>query len=254
MLSNENSGFSLDAKVRVPSWDRKGLERLIRYCARPCFARENLRWNGPWIHYRLPKPTHTGKTFVQIEPLEFIERISRFIPYPRRHLRHYHEVFAPNSPLRKKVAASTQKRPEFNIQKNLQESSKKVIKVSFDWAKLIARIYKTDPLLCECGNKIKITSFVIHTAEIRRILKRIGCWADIQKFDPPYPTPEMNICQLLPWTEDGFSPVGNRTLGEWGPDPPLIDPPIGQTISTRLFGKIEPNTIIASDEARYLLL
>ncbi len=80
MLSNENSGFSLDAKVRVPSWDRKGLERLIRYCARPCFARENLRWNGPWIHYRLPKPTHTGKTFVQIEPLEFIERISRFIP------------------------------------------------------------------------------------------------------------------------------------------------------------------------------
>ncbi len=152
------------------------------------------------------------------------------------------------------MAASTQKRPEFNIQKNLQESSKKVIKVSFDWAKLIARIYKTDPLLCECGNKIKITSFVIHTAEIRRILKRIGCWADIQKFDPPYPNPEMNICQLLPWTEDGFSPVGNRTLEEWGPDPPLIDPPSGQTISTPLFGKIEPNTIIASDEARYLLL
>ena len=72
MTSNENSGFSLDANVRIPSWDREGLERLIRYCARPCFASENLRWNGPWIHYRLPKPTHTGKTFVQIEPLEFI--------------------------------------------------------------------------------------------------------------------------------------------------------------------------------------
>ena len=83
MLTYENSGFSLDANVRIESWDRKGLERLIRYCARPAFASENLRKNGPWLTYRLPKPTHTGKTFIQIEPLEFLERISKFIPYPR---------------------------------------------------------------------------------------------------------------------------------------------------------------------------
>lgn len=31
MLSYENSGFSLDASVRTESWDRAGLERLIRY-------------------------------------------------------------------------------------------------------------------------------------------------------------------------------------------------------------------------------
>ncbi len=81
MLTYENSGFSLDAKVRIQSWDREGLERLIRYCARPCFASSvTLRRNGPWLVYRLPKPTHTGKTFIQLEPLEFIERISAFIP------------------------------------------------------------------------------------------------------------------------------------------------------------------------------
>jgi hypothetical protein len=49
MLSYENSGFSLDAKVRIESWDRDGLERLIRYCARPPFKSENLRWNGHWL-------------------------------------------------------------------------------------------------------------------------------------------------------------------------------------------------------------
>ena len=43
MLSYENSGFSLDARVRVEAWDRDGLERLIRYCARPPFKSENLR-------------------------------------------------------------------------------------------------------------------------------------------------------------------------------------------------------------------
>jgi len=46
MLTYENSGFSLDARVRIESWDREGLERLIRYCARPCFKSENVRWNG----------------------------------------------------------------------------------------------------------------------------------------------------------------------------------------------------------------
>jgi len=174
MLSNDNSGFSLDAKVRVPAWDREGLERLIRYCARPCFASQNLRWNGPWVYYRLPKPTHTGKTFIQLEPLEFIERISCFIPYPRRHRRHYHGVFAPNSPLRKKVAASAQKRPETSVPPAVQEAAGKVEKASFNWAKLIARIYETNPLICQCGEEIKITAFVLHSAEIRRVLGRIG--------------------------------------------------------------------------------
>src|ERR1700730_10042430 len=66
MLSHENSGFSLDAKVKIQAFDKDGLERLIRYCARPPFKSENIRLNGPWIHYRLPKPCHTGKTFIQL--------------------------------------------------------------------------------------------------------------------------------------------------------------------------------------------
>jgi hypothetical protein len=61
MQSYENSGFSLNANVKIASWDRKGLERVIRYCARPCFAGENLRMNGQWIIYRLSKPTHRGQ-------------------------------------------------------------------------------------------------------------------------------------------------------------------------------------------------
>jgi hypothetical protein len=63
MLSHETSGFSLNASVKVEAWDKDGLERLIRYCARPPFKSENIRFNGPWINYRLPKTCHTGKTF-----------------------------------------------------------------------------------------------------------------------------------------------------------------------------------------------
>ena len=228
MNSNENNGFSLNAKVRVPSWDRDALERLIRYCARPCFKSENLRWNGPWVHYRLPKPTHTGKTFIQLEPLEFIERISHFIPHPKRHRRHYHGVFAPNSPMRKKVTANAQNRPKSSVPPDVQETVGKIEKVSLGWAKLIARIYEVNPLLCQCGKEMKIVAFVTHSVEIRRILSGIGWPTEIPEFDPPNDLPDREICQLLPWTEDGFSPEGVQSI-ETGSDPPLIesysDPP-----------------------------
>jgi len=61
MLSYENSGFSLNASVKIESFDRDGLEKLIRYCARPCFASENLRMNGPWVIYRLSKLPIKGR-------------------------------------------------------------------------------------------------------------------------------------------------------------------------------------------------
>ena len=37
-----HGGFSLDAAVRIAGPDRAGLERLLRYCARPPFALERL--------------------------------------------------------------------------------------------------------------------------------------------------------------------------------------------------------------------
>ena len=36
-------GFSVDASVRIEGHDRAGLERLLRYCARPPFALERLQ-------------------------------------------------------------------------------------------------------------------------------------------------------------------------------------------------------------------
>jgi len=229
MLTYENSGFSLDAKVRIQSWDRDGLERLIRYCARPCFASENLRHNGPWIIYRLPKKTHTGKTFIQLDPMEFLDRISAFIPYPHRHRRHYHGVFAPNSPLRKKVAANAQKRVDHMGPPEMLEGTEKVKKVSLTWAKLISRIYEESPLRCVCGKEMKIVAFVTHTAEIRRILSRIGWPTEPPKFDPPFDHNNWDICQLVPGTKDGFPDIDQQVCYEVGADPPYFednsDPP-----------------------------
>ena len=220
MLSYENSGFSLNASVRIVANDRAGLERLTRYCARPPFASENLRWNGPWLTYRLPKPARSGQTSINLPPLEFIEKIAAFIPYPRRHRRHYHGVFAPNSPFRKKVTTNAQK-ARVCVPSDVKEIVDKVEKISFNWAKLLARIYEVNPLICaRCGKEIKIISFVTHSTAIWRILRGIGWPTNIPEFDPEYELVRYEICQLVPGTKDGFPEINSQLHPETGPDPP----------------------------------
>jgi len=53
---HNDGGFSLDVAVRIPGWDRAGLERLLRYCARPPFALEHLEAiDNEHLRYHLSK-------------------------------------------------------------------------------------------------------------------------------------------------------------------------------------------------------
>jgi hypothetical protein len=100
-------GFSLNAEVRVSGKDRAGLERLLRYCARPVFASERLEWLKPdprWV-YRLPKPRPSGQTVLYLTPSEFLNPLALLVPPPRKHRHRYHGVLAPNAPLRSAVTA-----------------------------------------------------------------------------------------------------------------------------------------------------
>ena len=97
-----SGGFSIDASVHIPGRDRAGLERLLRYCARPPFALERLEANGygapggERIVYRLPHPAPDGTTALSLTPLEFLERLALLIHPPRIHRHRYHGVLAPN--------------------------------------------------------------------------------------------------------------------------------------------------------------
>jgi hypothetical protein len=53
-----------------------GLERLLRYCARPPFALERLEQSSDeQLVYRLDKPQPDGRTQLRLTPLELIERL-----------------------------------------------------------------------------------------------------------------------------------------------------------------------------------
>jgi hypothetical protein len=56
-------GFSVDACVAISADDRPALERLLRYCARPCWASERLTKadNGERLIYTFDKPNPDGR-------------------------------------------------------------------------------------------------------------------------------------------------------------------------------------------------
>jgi len=101
-------GFSLDASVRIEASDRSGLERLIRYCARPPFALGRLHLvdgRSDQVLYILPGPDPDGRTALRLSALEFLDRLAAILPPPRIHRHRYHGVFAPHAPLRSLVTA-----------------------------------------------------------------------------------------------------------------------------------------------------
>lgn len=109
MLDWENGGFSLNANVRIEAQDRGGLERLIRYCARPVFSGERLHTVGEKLCYTWPKPTADGQTIMLLKPSELLDKLSQLIPPPKRHRHHYHGVLAPNSPLQSQITGNAHK-------------------------------------------------------------------------------------------------------------------------------------------------
>ena len=97
-------GWSVDASVTIPDWDRHGLERLVRYCARPPLAQERLgRLNDETLVYRLRRPTVDGRTELILTPLELLDRLAHLVTPPRIHKHRYCGVLAPNAGLRRAV-------------------------------------------------------------------------------------------------------------------------------------------------------
>jgi len=196
---DHGGGFSLDASVRIEATDRTGLERLIRYCARPPFALERLQLvdgRSDQILYVLPNSDPTGRTALRLSALEFLDRLANLLPPPRIHRHRYHGVFAPNAPLRPLVTARAREdnaaaaqdlvaelplppqpaspgKPEVPAPQGSASASSP--SPPSKWAVLLARIYETFPLICpSCGTALTFIAFLTDPLPIGQILAHIG--------------------------------------------------------------------------------
>jgi len=104
-------GMSLHADVAVPANDRRRLERLCRYVARPPLALDRLEaMPDGRLAYRLKTRWRDGTTHVVMERHELLERLAPLIPPPRAHQIRYHGVLAPCASGRGRVVPSTEGR------------------------------------------------------------------------------------------------------------------------------------------------
>ena len=203
--------------MRLPSpryneKDRAGLERLLRYCARPPFALEHLQQlDAEHLVYHSPKQGLDGSSDLVLTPLELIGKIAALVPPPRSHRHRYYGVLAPNSPLRAAVIAMAPVvviAPTLPLADTSGSAEKPLRAVShYLWAMLLARIYEALPLTCPiCHTQMRIIAFINEASDVRKILEHIG-----ESSQPPRVAPARGppLWELA----EGFVQAGN--YHEW---------------------------------------
>jgi hypothetical protein len=212
-------GWSVDAAVAIPGWDRHGLEQLARYCARPPLSQERLgRLNDTTLAYNLRRPTVDGRTELLLTPTELLDNLAQLVTPPRLHKHRFCGVLAPNAALRKAVTASAgpagatlQLLEQARASMGLPSAQAPPVQApppaepgepapkstvcraaARCWALLLVRIYECLPLRCtKCGEPMRIIAFVLDRPTIERILDHIG-----EPTQPPVVLPARSPPQL----------------------------------------------------------
>ena len=165
------NGFSLHCSTRVKANDRKGLERLIMYVARPPLSTERLSLSADGnVLYELKRPFSDGRTHALFSPVEFLEKLAALVPLPWFNQVKYNGVFAPNSPFRKEVVpAPEQKTPESG-----DEDTEKGGNSKYLWVNLLKRVFKIDMTKCRlCGGSLRFISAIRDRDVVKRILEHL---------------------------------------------------------------------------------
>ena len=104
----QHGGLSLHAAVAVPARDRRRLERLCRYVARPPLANERLEEHPDGrLALRLKTRWRDGTSHILMERSELIDRLVPLIPPPRAHQLRYHGILAPCASRRDRVVPAS---------------------------------------------------------------------------------------------------------------------------------------------------
>jgi hypothetical protein len=116
-----------------------------------------------------------GRNFEAMDPLEWLARISDHIPNPGQHRTLFYGEYSSRvrgTPEADATAATVEPPPRRRC--------------SASWARLIAKVYHVDPLVClRCGQRMSILAFVSDQHCISRILEHLGLRPPERDRPPP---------------------------------------------------------------------
>jgi hypothetical protein len=170
-------GVSLHANVSVLAGDRRRLEKLCRYIARPPVSTERLSKLGDGrLLYRLKRRWRDGTTHVVFQPPELVEKLAAIVPPPRIHMVRYHGVLAPRAGCRREVvgARNVKRKSRDEIDDSASDCSH-TSRRWMPWAKLMQRVFAIDVLECpRCRGKMKILATIHPPKATAAILESLG--------------------------------------------------------------------------------
>jgi hypothetical protein len=171
LLSWVHPGFSVFAGPPVEAAAIASLESQARYITRPVLAMDALEKlaDGSLVLETPPDP-RTGATSIELDPIEWIHRITSHIPDPGRHCQRFYGAYSNRgripiaTPDDKTAGLSAARLPE----RDNSDGSREALST---WARLIRKIFEADPLLCPCGGRMRIASFITDPRVVDRILR-----------------------------------------------------------------------------------
>ncbi len=190
LVNWRHSGFSVDNAVGIPAFSDKARESLSQYIARPPLSLKkiSIQENGETtvISYTSNNDFFKGKTET-LPVTRFLLELTQHIP-PRgsQYIRRYglyasrtkgkwmkmpHVVrHAPPGWKKEHLEPSEPEQP-YSEESAFSVSDKES---RCTWARLIARVYEVDPLICSrCGSPMRIIAVITEPEEVRKILRHL---------------------------------------------------------------------------------
>lgn len=181
-----HSGFHVYCGDAIRPDDEEGLERLARYVIRAPISQERMLYVPVSETTRgIAQVVYTGKNSriqERFTALDWLARLVTHIPNKGEQLVRYYGYYSNKARgVRKKTEDLGTSTPVSCLIEN--DMSRKAFRRN--WARLIQKVYHTDPLLCpKCNGSMRIISFIEEEAVIKQILTHLNLWMP-GNHDPP---------------------------------------------------------------------
>jgi hypothetical protein len=171
LLSWIHPGFSVYAGPPVDAAESAALQSQARYITRPVLAMDALRkLDRAGLVLETPPHPRTGATSITLDPLEWIHRITSHIPDPGRHCQRFYGACSNRGRIPMAAPASEPAPlPAAKLSEHHNRDASR--EAPSTWARLIRKIFEADPLLCPCGGRMRIASFITDSRVVDRILR-----------------------------------------------------------------------------------
>ncbi len=173
--------------------DPEGIERMARYLLHAPLRLDRMTFGEDTgnVGYRSKRNRSRGSEGESYEAVDFLARLLMHIPEPRLHLIRYvgHYANAARANRRKRVEGAMEPEGSGSARREAIPGSADRRRLRRGWAQLIRRVYGVDPLLCPCGETMRILSFLTDPPVVRKILRHLASQSAERPRGPPRVAP-----------------------------------------------------------------